>query len=96
MIHSEIIPILGYTFSKLPELFLLGLKLELFPKEDTLIIWYAMAAARIVYAQLWRGKDVPSLEQWIFKLFHLMNMDRLIKYLNDQNPDNYRLEWQKF
>lgn len=51
MIHEEIVKILGYETNKLPELYLLGLRMEGIPVRDRTLIWYMLATARILLAK---------------------------------------------
>lgn len=42
---------LGYTFNKLPEIYLLSLYMDSCPVKDRTLIWYWLYAAKSVYAQ---------------------------------------------
>lgn len=88
--------ILGYTFSKLPEVYLLSLNIDTFPTAERTIVWYGTYAARTVYAQYWCKKEIPLLEKWIIKLSETMGMDNLTKYLRNQNKEEYKSDWEKF
>lgn len=60
------------------------------------MIWHAITAARMLYAQFWEESEVPTQEQWITKIFNLMEMDRLAKSLENQGSNTFKYEWQKF
>lgn len=50
-IYKELCKIVGYIYEKQPELYLISLRLEFFPKEDRTLLSYVVAAARLAYAQ---------------------------------------------
>lgn len=95
-IHTEMIQILGYTFNKLPEIYLLSLYMDSFPLKDRTVIWYGFYAARSVYAQQWRGKETPGIGKWIIKLNEMMVMDNLTKYQRDKKKEGHKTDWVKF
>lgn len=68
-------------FEKNPEVYLLGLKMEEFIKEDRVIICYAVAADRNSFAQKWRLAECPSAENWMVKLSNFMDMDKLTRHI---------------
>lgn len=77
------IRVVGYSFSKTLELYLLRLTLDRFQPVDRTIIWYGIYAARTVYAQHWCENRFPKLEDWVVKLTETMGMNSLAKYLRD-------------
>lgn len=95
-IHTEMMHILGYSFRKTPEIYLLSLNVDLFKTQNRTIIWYGTYAARTVFAQYWREKEIPGLDQWIVKLNETMGINSLTKYLRDQNKEEYKTDWEKF
>lgn len=60
-LHETITKILGYEINKLPALYLLGLRMEGIPTKDRTLLWYMLAAARIVYAKYWKNEEIPEL-----------------------------------
>lgn len=58
-IHKWMQKILKITIVKRPELFLLGINLEQFQKEERTAIWYMLVAAKITYARDWEMKKIP-------------------------------------
>lgn len=95
MLHKELCKIIGYTYGKKPELYLIGLRLEFSPKEDRTLLCYATALVRLAYAQNWRIPELPTLEEWLIKLHHFIDLDCLTRRLDNQNPLKYRVTQQK-
>lgn len=55
-----------------------------------------MIAARTLYVQYWRKEKIPTKEEWIVKLYHLLELDKLMKKLNDEDSNKYKKHWRKF
>lgn len=69
--------------------------MELFPKNDRMILWYTIAAARILYVQMWRQSNIPTIENWILKVYSFLVMDNLMKYLRNLNISQNKVDWKK-
>lgn len=50
--------------NKRPELFLLGIDMQKFPKKDRTIIWYMIITARILSARFWKPEQIPKISDW--------------------------------
>lgn len=96
MIHKAIVQILGYEINKLPELYLLGLRLEEIQKKDRTLVLYLLAAARILYAKYWESTEIPDIYEWKAKIIYMCEMDKLTKRLRDCLREEYRNEWVKW
>lgn len=51
---------------------------DLKPSDRTLI-WYMLAAGRILYAKIWKSENIPELYEWKAKLIYMSGMDKLTK-----------------
>lgn len=76
MMHENIVKVLGYEIVKLPELYLLGLKMENIPTSDRTVLWYIILAARILYAKFWKDEATPELYEWKTKVIYISKMDK--------------------
>lgn len=85
-IHPKLIKLLGYTFEKRPELNLISLKLEFFPKENRILLGYA---------QKWRVSEIPTVEVWLIKLFDFIELDYLMRILENQDMPRYKMSRKK-
>lgn len=81
MIFAELLKMYKSKIVKLPEMILLGLKLESIDQENRVSLWYLLSAARIQYASFWKQKKIPKLENWITSLVNIIEMDKIIKKL---------------
>lgn len=61
-IHKCLCQASGYDFEKSPEIYLVGLKMEQFIKEDRLLMCYSIATARILFVQKWRLTECSTIE----------------------------------
>lgn len=80
----------GYIYEKRPELYLVSLQLEFLPKEDRSLICYAIATARLTYAQKWRVTEILTIGEWLVKLYNFIDLDHLTRTLENRNPLHYR------
>lgn len=76
MVYDAVVEVLGYKMLKLPELFLLGLKMEEIKPQDRAIVWYMMTAARIIYVKHWETQCTPELYEWKAKVMSMAEMDK--------------------
>lgn len=96
MIAEAIAEVLGYNLTKIPEIYILGLKMEEFKPEDRTIIWYMLAAARILLAKYWKSEKTPELFEWKAKLIYMADVDKLTKKLRGCSKSKYMQEWSKW
>lgn len=82
-VPKELTTILKTGFSKIPEIYLLELKLEEFKIVNRIILWYAAAAARLLLAKRWRSEQIFTVEEWIDKLTYLAELDKRARALKD-------------
>lgn len=47
---------------------------------------------QVIFSVFERKTETQTIEQWVYKLFTYMGMDRLTK---DHDKDNYDVEWEK-
>lgn len=90
------VKILKVNIPKDPEMFLLGLNMERMRASDRTLIWYMITAARLLYAQNWKLQRIPEVEEWIFKLIQMAEMDKLTKKWKDMDETLFLQEWKKF
>lgn len=74
---------------------LIGLKLETLQPEDRTSFWYVLTAARVQYARLWRIKQIPTMENWLYSVIQIVEMDKLTREVKDQVPDEFKECWGK-
>lgn len=96
MIHEAIVLILRYEINKLPELYLLGLRMEGIPKQDRTLVWYLLAAAHILYAKYWKHVEIPDIYEWKAKIVYMSEMDKLTKKLRGCLKKDFKGEWIKW
>uniref|UniRef100_A0A670J1I6 Reverse transcriptase domain-containing protein n=1 Tax=Podarcis muralis TaxID=64176 RepID=A0A670J1I6_PODMU len=95
-IYIELKKILKYTFTKKPEIFLLGILGNEIKKKDRKFVYYAVTAARVILAQKWKQQEIPTVDEWRTKVLDYAESDKLtgkIRYLRDQK---FIKEWGKF
>uniref|UniRef100_A0A670JS00 Reverse transcriptase domain-containing protein n=1 Tax=Podarcis muralis TaxID=64176 RepID=A0A670JS00_PODMU len=95
-IYIELKKILKYTFTKNPEIFLLGMLGNEIKKKDCKFVYYAVTAARVTLAQKWKQQEIPTVEEWRAKLLDYAELDKLtgkIRYIRNQK---FNKEWEKF
>lgn len=80
---------------KLPEFCLLGLKTEDLKPCDRTLIWYMLAAARILFARYWKEERIPEIYGWKAKLIYIAEMDKLTKKLRGCSRVDFK-EWHKW
>lgn len=95
-IYIELKKILKYTFTKKSEIFLLGILGHEIKKEDCKLVYYAVTAARVVLAQMWKQQETPTVEEWRSKLLDYAELDKLtgkVRYIRDQK---FIKDWGKY
>lgn len=95
MIYEELLKIQKIKIVKLPELMLLGLKLDEINVKDRTSMWYLLTAGRILYASLWKQEEAPNLERWIINLMNIIEMDKITRKLRMKDQSEFQNCWQK-
>lgn len=81
--------------SKRPEVFLLGLGFRQINKTDRTLLWYMLAAARIVYAKYWKQSEIPRMVEWLNKTIFLAEIDKITRKLREQLDTEFKEDWIK-
>lgn len=55
-----------------------------------------MICARLVFGQMWKNVDVPSLDHLIEKVYEVMEMDILKQRKKEGNLEKTRTYWEPF
>lgn len=56
---------------------MVGIDLRTVEKKDRTIIWYMIAAAKIIYAKYWKLDKIPKTIEWLNKSIFFAEMDKL-------------------
>lgn len=96
-IHKEMTEILNISYRKDPKLYLLSMidqsdETRNFEK----LIFYMTSAARVLYAGSWKDTKIPTLEQWLIKLYDFMELDSLTLLLRGKSKKDLLRGWQPF
>uniref|UniRef100_A0A803TZ67 Reverse transcriptase domain-containing protein n=1 Tax=Anolis carolinensis TaxID=28377 RepID=A0A803TZ67_ANOCA len=93
-IHDKCQKILKIKIPLLPEFFLLGMTNNQWGKNEDKIFTHLTTAARLVLARLWNQKLIPKVEEWIKRIWDIMNMDYLTFLLSTtQNKPKKGIDW---
>lgn len=63
--------------------------------EDKVAMWYIILTARILNAQCWKVQEIPETKKWIFKLLHLIELDKMMRKLKEENEEAFLTSWKK-
>uniref|UniRef100_A0A8D0KLK4 Reverse transcriptase domain-containing protein n=1 Tax=Salvator merianae TaxID=96440 RepID=A0A8D0KLK4_SALMN len=77
------------------ELFLLGI-VENNVEGVNVLLQNMITAARIVYAQKWKGEILPTVDDWLVKMMELAKMDKLTNLLRIKTVDRFYRNWKPF
>uniref|UniRef100_A0A803TNY9 Reverse transcriptase domain-containing protein n=1 Tax=Anolis carolinensis TaxID=28377 RepID=A0A803TNY9_ANOCA len=93
-IHDKCQKILKIKIPLLPEFFLLGMTNNQWGKNEDKIFTHLTTAARLVLERLWKQKLIPKVEEWIKRIWDIMNMDYLTFLLSTtQNKPKKGIDW---
>lgn len=93
MIYFEIKKIVNIKLKFSPDVFLLNVIDFELEKKCGKILFYMLSAARIIYAQNWKSKIIPSKEEWTYKLLDMMEMDKLSRGLKNEKHNIFKEDW---
>lgn len=85
---------ISITFN--PETFLLGMISDELNKTCGKLLFYLFTCARITYARYWKQKEIPSVEQWLIKVFEVAEMDKRACWTKDKTEEEVEKEWHVF
>uniref|UniRef100_R4G9D8 Reverse transcriptase domain-containing protein n=1 Tax=Anolis carolinensis TaxID=28377 RepID=R4G9D8_ANOCA len=92
-IHKATQKFLKVNFPMIPGMYLLGITNVKLNKNQDKMFFLIGTAARLVLAKVWKQKNIPTIEDWIIKLFDLIQMDSLTQKLNDIKD---KTDWSGF
>lgn len=79
-----------------PEMFLLSIVPNDFRKEIKHIIIHVTTAARIMYPQMWKNMETPTVEMLVQKIYEIVEMDVLTERIRNGEIDRIRNIWGLF
>lgn len=56
---------------------------------DRTALWYTIVVARLLYAQCWKQEKIPEIGDWVQKMIHLVEMDKMTKKIKDQDSESF-------
>lgn len=95
-IQRWILEITGYKLQLKPEYYLLNIRPDKIGTNIWCLITYITTAARICFAQYWKGKDLPAEDLILGKIIEYAEADRLTKILRDQKDSVYFQCWDQW
>uniref|UniRef100_A0A803TZX7 Reverse transcriptase domain-containing protein n=1 Tax=Anolis carolinensis TaxID=28377 RepID=A0A803TZX7_ANOCA len=96
-IHKECGKIMKKNLQMRPELYLLGLTNTKLDMNEEKILNYLIIGARIVFARVWRSNQIPSIAQWLSKIWDIKNMDKLTFLMRKhQGTPMKETDWSNF
>lgn len=95
-IHQTIQKIFKTNFEMKPEVYLLNMCSILnnnIINKHWRVMLYMVTGARLVLAKKWKDNALPTLEDWLLKLFELREMDRLTYMMRNEDQNELQEEW---